>query len=90
MSKAKPITRVHTRSEQTRLIRVGKGRRYLRANSPELVHGEQGTRTENIRGRFSTPNPSEDEDLREDRQIRARSLGRRNKMTAQVASLRKR
>lgn len=89
MSKAKPLTRVHSRSEQDTLTRTSKSRRYLRANSPSVVHGEQGTKAANIRGRFSTPDPQEFEDLKQDKELRSRALGRRNKLTARVAGLKK-
>ena len=86
MTKAKPITRVHTRSEQEHLIQLKNSRRYVRANSPTLVHGRQGTKIENIRGLYSQP------DLRgilNDKASLARSTGRRNKATATIASLKK-
>jgi hypothetical protein len=89
MSKAKPLTRVHNRSEQDALTRTSKSRRYLRANSPSIVHGAQGTKTANIRGRYSTPDPQEFEDLKQDKELRSRALGRRNKLTARVAGLKK-
>jgi hypothetical protein len=90
MSKAKPLTRVHKRSEQDTITRSGSNsRRYIRANSPSVVHGEQGTKFENIRGRYSEPDPQEAEDLKSDRELRSRALGRRNKLTARVAGLKK-
>lgn len=89
MSKAKPLTRVHKRSEQDAITRTSKGRRYVRANSPSIVHGEQGTKAANIRGRYSEPDPQESEDLKEDRELRSRVYGRRNKLTARVAGLKK-
>ncbi len=89
MSKARPLTRIHKRSEQDVLTRMSKGRRYVRANSPTIVHGEQGMKSENIRGRFSQPDLQEFEDLKEDRELRSRVLGRRNKLTARVAGLKK-
>lgn len=89
MSKARAITRVHTRSEQERIVRLPGSRRYVRANSPQVVRGAQGTRTENVRGRYSSLDQREDASIRNDKELRARSLGRRNKLTAQVAGLRK-
>jgi hypothetical protein len=86
MTKAKAITRVHTRSEQEKMIRLPDSRRYVRANSPTLVHGFQGTRSENIRGQYSSPNFK---DAMTDPGERARAFGRRNKATATVASLKK-
>jgi hypothetical protein len=87
MSKAAPLTRVHTRSEQDKIIRERPGH-YLRVLSPGAVHGiDIGTKSENVRGRYSKP------DLRgmqSDKELRARASGRRNKLTAQVAALRKR
>lgn len=90
MSKAKPLTRVHKRSEQDALTRSNpRSRRYTRANSPSIVHGEQGTKDANIRGRYSEPDTQEAEDLKNDRELRSRVLGRRNKLTARVAGLKK-
>lgn len=89
MAKAKPLTRVHSRSEQDSMTRTSRGGRYTRANSPAIVHGEQGTKSANIRGRFSEPDPQETEDLKNDKELRSRVLGRRNKLTARVAGLKK-
>jgi hypothetical protein len=90
MAKAKPLTRVHKRSEQDAVTRSNSNsRRYTRANSPAIVHGQQGTKSANIRGQFSEPDPQEAEDLKNDRELRSRVLGRRNKLTARVAGLKK-
>jgi hypothetical protein len=88
MAKAKPLTRVHSRSEQDSYAPLQKSKRYVRANSPKIVHGEQGTKFENIRGRYSEPDQQESEDLKTDKELRSRVLGRRNKLTARVAGLR--
>jgi hypothetical protein len=90
MPKARPLTRVHTRSEQDAVTRrAPDSRRYVRANSPEIVHGTQGTKNENVRGRYSKPDEQESADLKTDKELRARAIGRRNKLTARVASLKK-
>jgi hypothetical protein len=89
MSKAKPITRVHTVSEQDSCAPVSGTHRYTRANSPRQVHGERGTKSENVRGRFSEPDPKEVEDMKNDPELRARTFGRRSKHTSRVAGLKK-
>jgi hypothetical protein len=87
MSKAAPLTRVHTRSEQERIIHPEHGSKYSRAQSPGVVHGvDVGTKTDNVRGRYSEPDET---GMASDRELRARANGRRNKLTAQVAALRK-
>ncbi|MGZ6333804.1 MAG: hypothetical protein ACXWP5_14365 [Bdellovibrionota bacterium] len=89
LPKAKPLTRIHRRSEMDACIhRIPGSKRYVRANSPELTHGEAGSKFENIRGRYSVPDPRETEDIKNDRALRLRAMGRLGKLFAKVAGLR--
>lgn len=92
MSKAKPLTRIHKRAELMNSLaprRAGKNERYERENSPKAVRGSAGMRSDNVRGRFSDPDPRELDAIAQDRELRARAFGRRNKLTATVKALKK-
>jgi len=86
MSKAKPLTRIHKRAEliDSSIPKSGAKthKRYIRENSPRIVHGEAGMKTDNIRGRYSELNPDELEQIQTDRELRTRSFGRSSKIAA--------
>src|SRR4051812_11865757 len=81
MTRKAHVTRIHIASEQDALSRKSpESRNYIRVRSPEIVHGvEVGTKSENVRGRFSEPDLH---DFQEDPELRARAFGRRHKLSA--------
>ncbi len=94
MSKAKALTRIHKRAEvsDSYVPRGGtrSGKRYARENSPRLVHGPAGMKSDNVRGRYTKPDAREIRDIRTDNALRGRAMDpRRNKLTATVAALKK-
>lgn len=90
MSKAKPLTLIHKRAELRNSFAPRRNRkRYDRENSPRIIHGEAGMKSENVRGRYSELNRKELEDIKNDKELRARTFGRRNKLTATVKALKK-
>jgi hypothetical protein len=92
MSKAKPLTRIHRRAELIDSFAPQSGKkknRYARENSPKLIRGRAGAKTDNVRGRYSELDPQELEDMKNDPELRARATGRRNKLTATARALKK-
>jgi hypothetical protein len=92
MSKAKPLTRIHNRAELRDSLAPRSAStkdRYNRENSPKVIHGNAGMKSDNVRGRYSEPDRQELEDIANDKVLRARTFGRRNKLTATVRALKK-